>query len=120
MRGVAQKQKDAETGIVTAIEQGSAQNVRNWLMERAAQIMTEHRNRPLADISTTPLNDTARVAQHLQRMRQQERTLQQFREPRRVPDRGYGARSGVPFSGDEDKKKNRTSAYRTSLSNWHH
>lgn len=104
-RGVAQKQKDAETGIVTAIQQGSAQNVRNWLMERAAQIMTEHRNRPLADVVTTPLNDTARVAQHLQRMRQQERTLQQFNEPRRVPDRGYGARSAVPFSGQDDKKK---------------
>lgn len=104
-RGVAQKQKDAETGIVTAIQQGSPQSVRNWLMERAAQIMTEHRNRPLADISTTPLNDTARVAQHLQRMRDQEITLQRFNEPRRVPDRGYGARSGVPFSGDDDKKK---------------
>jgi len=81
-RGVAQKQKDAETGLVAAVENASTTGVRNWLLERATQIMTERRNRPMADILTTPMSDTARVAQHLYNLRQQEARLRQFAQPR--------------------------------------
>jgi hypothetical protein len=80
-RGQAQKQMDAETGLVAAVENASARGIRNWLLERATQVLTENRNRPMADILTTPMSDTARVAQHLTRMRQQEGRLQQAEAP---------------------------------------
>lgn len=78
-RGVAQKQKDAETGLVAAVEQANVRGVRNWLLEKLSQILTERRNRPMADVLTTPLSDTARVAQHLNRMRTQQERLNSFR-----------------------------------------
>lgn len=77
-RGVAQKQADAETGLVAAVENANARGVRNWLVERLTQVLTERRNRPMADILTTPMDDTANVARHLHNMRQQENMLQQF------------------------------------------
>lgn len=74
-RGQAQKQMDVETGLVSAVENASARGVRNWLMERAAQILTERRNRPTGQILTTPMSDTAQVARHLHNMRAQQERL---------------------------------------------
>lgn len=74
-RGMAQRQKDAETGLVAAVESANVRGVRNWILERLTQLITERRNRPLADILTTPMSDTARVAQHLHRLRQQQARL---------------------------------------------
>lgn len=99
-RGQAQRQMDAETGLMTAVSHASGRGVRNWLMERAAQIMTENRNRPMADILTTPMRDTARVAQHLHRMRQQEGRLQQAEAPRNwpLPVAGMGGAAGATMA----------------------
>jgi hypothetical protein len=80
-RGVAQKQKDAETGLVSAVENANARGVKNWLLERATQALTERRNRPMADILTTPMSDTANVARHIHNMRAQQQRLQQFDAP---------------------------------------
>lgn len=77
-RGVAQKQADAETGLVSAVENANIRGVRNWLLERMTQLMTERKNRPMADILTTPISDTARVSQHIHNMRRQQERLQQF------------------------------------------
>lgn len=77
-RGVAQKQADAETGLVAAVENANARGVKNWLLERMTQVLTERRNRPMADILTTPMADTATVARHLHNMRRQQERLQQF------------------------------------------
>jgi hypothetical protein len=89
-RGVAQKQKDAETGLVSAANNASVQGVRNWLVERATQVITERRNRPMSDILTTPISDTARVAQHLYNMRQQEQRLRRFAQPPARPAPNVG------------------------------
>ena len=80
-RGVAQKQKDAETGLVAAVENANARGVKNWLLERLTQMYTERRNRPLARILTTPMSDTANVAHHLHNMRRQQQRLQQLDQP---------------------------------------
>ncbi|MCC6775921.1 MAG: hypothetical protein IT537_04665 [Hyphomicrobiales bacterium] len=82
-RGVAQRQMDAETGIMTAVENASARGVRNWLIERMTQLATERRNRPLAEIVTTPMRDTAGVAQAIHNMRGQQQRLQQYAQPSR-------------------------------------
>jgi hypothetical protein len=95
VRGVMQRQKDTETGIVTAIQQGSVQNVRNWLMERAAQVLTEGRNGPLSQILATPLSDTAKIAEHVHRLLQQEARLRELAQPRNLPLDGFGARAGT-------------------------
>jgi hypothetical protein len=105
LRGVAQQQKDAETGIVTAIQQGSVQNVRNWIMERAAQLLTERRNRPMADVLTTPLNDTAKVAEHLHRMITQERTLRELARPDTTVRGPYAATVGNLLDSDDGRAK---------------
>ena len=101
-RGMAQKQKDAETGLVAAVNNANAQGVRNWLLEKATQILTERRNRPMADILTTPMTDTARVAQHLYNMRQQANRLQRFNQPQplRVPISGRTAPLVTPLNED--------------------
>lgn len=89
-RGVAQKQMDAETGLVSAVNNASVQGVKNWLVERMTQMLTERRNRPLADILTTPMSDTARVAQHLHNLRQQNARLQRNAQPNPPPAAAIG------------------------------
>jgi len=89
-RGVAQKQKDAETGLVSAAKMANAKGVMNWLGEMYDKVMLERRNRPMADILATPMNDTARVAQHLYNLRQQEARLQRFAKPRARQPLGVG------------------------------
>ena len=80
-RGQAQKQMDADTGLDTATRLASPGGWRKWLVEKAEQLARENRNRPMADILTTPMNDTARVAMHLHRMQQQQNRLAQFAQP---------------------------------------
>lgn len=77
-RGVAQKQKDADTGLTAAVEGANARGVRNWLLEKATQLLTERKNRPMAEVLTTPISDTANVAQHIHNMRAQQERLRQL------------------------------------------
>lgn len=84
-RGQAQKQADAETGLETARQITSPGRVRDWLFERLQQIITERRNVPMAEILTTPMRDTAHVARHLHRLKEQEAILRTLSQPRQVP-----------------------------------
>lgn len=84
-RGQTQKQMDSDTGLDTATQLASPGGIRSWLIEKAHQLALEHRNRPMADILTTPMSDTARVAMHLHRMREQQNRLSQFAQPRLAP-----------------------------------
>ena len=81
-RGQTQRQMDAETGLTAAVEAASVRGARNWLIERAGQILTERRDLPMSRILTTPMNDTAQVAMHLYRMQEQANRLAQFAQPR--------------------------------------
>lgn len=83
-RGQAQKQKDLDTGLTAAVENASARGVRNWLLERATQLLTERRNRPMARVLTTPMSDTAEVARHLHNMRVQQQNLSRFDQPNSI------------------------------------
>ena len=104
-RGVAQKQKDAETGLVAAVEGANVRGVRNWLLERLTQIVTERRNRPMADILTTPVSDTANVARHLHNMRAQQQLLQQLDQPSRILPPAVIAGSAAAGSAVAQKRK---------------
>ena len=103
-RGQAQKQEDAETGLLSAANNASVQGFRNWLVERAGQILSERRNRPMADILTTPMSDTAEVARHLYRMRQQQDRLRQIDNPTRItiPIGGF---AGMPSRANDDRRR---------------
>lgn len=83
-RGQAQKEADLETGLVSAVENASARGVRNWLLERTAQLLTERRNRPTARILTTPISDTAQVSRHIHNMRTQQDRLAAINARQRV------------------------------------
>jgi hypothetical protein len=100
-RGVAQKQMDAETGLQAAVENANAQGVKSWLLERATQLLTERRNRPMADILTTPMSDTAQVSMHVQRMRDQQNRLNQINAPRRPQHPLMGIGGGLSTVGED-------------------
>jgi hypothetical protein len=95
LRGQAQKQQDSETGLTAAVENANARGVRNWLLERMTQMLTERRNRPMSRILTTPINDTAQVAQHIARMREQEALLRRLSGPAQVSPRAIGTVGGM-------------------------
>lgn len=106
-RGMAQRQEDAETGLTAAVENANVRGVRNWLLERATQILTENRNRPMAGILTTPMSDTASVARHLHRMGQQESRLRHINAPRQrqLPAAGIGGSMPGAFNDDERRAR---------------
>lgn len=107
-RGMAQKQEDADTGLIAAANNASAQGVRNWLVERATQLLSERRNAPMANILTTPMSDTAQIARHLYRMRQQQDRLRQIDSPTRITI-PIGSFAGMPFS--EDRRQSELARY---------
>jgi hypothetical protein len=90
-RGVAQQQMQTETGLMAAVGNANAGGVRNWLLQRATQLVTERRDRPMAAILTTPMSDTAQIAQHLARMRGQAGVLTRAEEPVRATLPAAGA-----------------------------
>lgn len=106
-RGQAQRQMDSETGLVSAVQNASARGVRNWIMDRAAQILTENRNRPMAGILTTPMNDTARVAQHLYRMRQQQNVIDRLDVPSQTPLAVSAATAGTASDIIQNQRRER-------------
>lgn len=106
-RGMAQRQEDAETGLMAAVENANVRGVRNWLLERATQILTENRNRPMAGILTTPMSDTASIARHLHRMGQQEGRLRQINAPRDRQTPAAGVGGPLPGAFNEDERRAR-------------
>jgi len=88
---VAQQQMQTETGLMAAVGNANAGGVRNWLLQRATQLVTERRDRPMAAILTTPMSDTAQIAQHLARMRGQAGVLTRAEEPVRATLPAAGA-----------------------------
>jgi hypothetical protein len=104
-RGIAQRQRDAETGLVGAVEGANATGIRNWLLERATQLLTERRNRPMAEILTTPLSDTAAVARHIHNMRTQQQRLRRIDEPSRIQVPAVIASGTAPAQASADRRE---------------
>lgn len=81
-RGMNQTAQDAEVGMVANLDNASIGGVRNWLVEALTNVLRERRNRPLSEIVTTPMSDTARVAERLARLRNTQGRLDRFNAPR--------------------------------------
>jgi hypothetical protein len=81
-RGQAEKQEGVEPGIVSAAQNLNVNALKAWLLEHTVQLARTMRDRPMANILTTPMSDTPRVAMHLRRMQQQQNRLAQFAQPR--------------------------------------
>lgn len=81
-RGQTQKQMDTETGLIAAAENASVKGTKSAILDWMAQRITEGRNRPLADILTTPANDTAAAARHIHRLRQAEQRQRAYETSR--------------------------------------
>jgi len=85
-RRAEREAQETEAGLVAAVEQANFGSLRSWLGQMLARAITERRNRPMADVLTTPMSDTARVAQHIYNMRQAQSRMQQLAQPRlRLP-----------------------------------
>lgn len=74
-RGVARSQAETETGLVSAARNANASGVIKWLTDTMLHALTERRNRPMADMLSTPMTNTARVAQNIHRMRTQQQRI---------------------------------------------
>jgi hypothetical protein len=68
-RGMMQGEQDADLGILASVDNANTGGFRQFLLNKTINILRERRNRPLAKILTTPMRDTAGVAEHLERMR---------------------------------------------------
>lgn len=86
-RGVAKEQAEEKMGIVSAAENASASGLKKFLMDTARRVLMEGVNRPMSEILSTPMGDTARVAQHIHNMRLQQQRMQTLQQPSdlRVP-----------------------------------
>lgn len=82
------EQMEAESGILGTLKSANTRGVLDWVGKSLAQIAQERRNRPMAEILTTPMSDTARVAQRVHELRDTARRTQQLNNP---PDRAPGA-----------------------------
>lgn len=100
-RGMNQAEQDAEVGMVANLDAANIGGVRNWLIEALTNVLRERRNRPLADIVTTPMSNTPQVAERLSRLRNTQARLQRFNRPR-VPTSGIPATFGALASPEEE------------------
>jgi hypothetical protein len=80
-RGIAQEQAEQNMGVVSAFESASESGVKKYLMDTARRVLMEGINRPMSEILTTPMSDTARIAQHIQGMRTQQQRMQTLQQP---------------------------------------
>lgn len=78
VRQQARQRENADIDLVAAHQQMNAQGIRNALLGWFRQLLTEMRQRPMANIITTPARDTAGMAMHLERMRNQAARLRAF------------------------------------------
>jgi len=103
IRGQVQREMDADTGILASANNASVQGVRGWMMERLTQLLTEQRNRPLAGIVTTPMNDTAAVAQRITQMRNAQQRAARAGQPNLMAPIASGTLSGM--AGDSTPRR---------------
>lgn len=80
IRGMVQDAKDADVNLVGSAANANVGSVKEWLTATFVNFLRERRNRPLADIVTTPMRDTPRVAEHIQRMRTEAAAMEQARQ----------------------------------------
>lgn len=69
--------------MIAALDQASVANFRNAAVRWVANKLKERRNREIARIATTPMRDVARVAEHIERMRQARARMIAGRQARR-------------------------------------
>ena len=103
-RGVARSQAETETGLVSAARNANVSGVIKWLTDTVLHITTELRNRPMAEMLTTPMTDTARVAQNIHRMRAQQQRIDRIGQPPAWRPRAMPAVTAI---SDEDRSQRR-------------
>lgn len=94
-RTARREEADAETGIFAAAQNANFQGARNYILQRLLSIATERKNRPLANIATTPMNDVAEVARHIHNMRTAQQYRQRLEQPTNTPLVGAAAVGGA-------------------------
>jgi len=101
MRAMRQGDKDQDLGILASIDQASASSFRKWAMDWTINRLREGRNREVGRIVTTPMSDTAAVAENLERMRGAAVRANALSEPVRIPPGTAGKIGGTLSEGDD-------------------
>lgn len=102
MRLARRQDAETNTGILAAAENASVQGAKIWIIQKLQNIRSEFKNRPLADIATTPMSDTAEVARHIHNMRAAQRYRQALDVPSPNALVGAGAMSGAASTSIAD------------------
>lgn len=82
IRGQVKEEMEGDQGVEAARQMASLGGIKNWLAKQAHSLLVERRNKPLADIITTPMRDTPNVAMQVELMRAQQRRMRAFAQPR--------------------------------------
>lgn len=99
------QEADTDTGILAAANNASVQGAKNWIIQKLHTLLSERKNRPLAEIATTPINDTAEVARHIHNMRTAQQYSQRLQQPTRTPLVASGALSGISSQTLADQRQ---------------
>lgn len=76
-----QKEHDADLGILAAAENASVSGFRKWATDYTIGVWRERRNRPIADVLTTPMQNMPQVARHVEEMRRSQARTGRFAQP---------------------------------------
>lgn len=95
IRGEVAREMRRDQDATAAADLLSVAGLRRWLLDKATSLAVGARDRPLADIVTTPMSDVPRVAQHLERMRRAQQRMQQFAQPALVSRGAIGTAGGL-------------------------
>lgn len=94
IRGEVKEQMEGDHSVDAARNLMSVGGIRDWALQTAKRLLVERKNRPMADIITTPVSDTPRTAMQLQLMRQNQERMRQFAQPQ-INSQGALAAGGV-------------------------
>tara|TARA_R110000868_G_scaffold270726_2_gene530179 strand:+ start:15933 stop:18245 length:2313 start_codon:yes stop_codon:yes gene_type:complete len=82
IRGEVKSEMEGDQGIEAARQMMSLSGIRDWVARQGQRLLTERKNKPLADIVTTPMSNMPKVALQLERMRRQQQRMQMFAQPK--------------------------------------
>lgn len=105
MRAQFAREMDAETGVMAAAQDLNIKAVKQAVWEKFVTFWTERRNAPLADIATTPMQDTAEVARHIHNMRVAQEFVRRVQARRPMPATPPIALTGVGSAITSDEAK---------------
>lgn len=103
VRGERQAAENVDLGILASVEQANFRGFRKAMLDRAIGWIREGRDRRLAKVVTTPMRDTAAVAENIDRMRYAQERARYYANRPPLPSGWAGRLGPVPGVYPEDE-----------------